>query len=216
MNKNITQKQKVVLELIYNSIKDCGFPPSLVDLKEKLGVSSNQAILNFLDSLEKGGCIKRSEGKRQARGIKILPLGYKIMEKEPLIQMVGISQAGSFIQSFAESFEKWVSLPSVAVLNEDIRQAEDNVFIIQVNGDSMINAGINDGDVLLIKKTEQFRSGDIVVARSDDGTTVKRFVAESDGRAYLKPENPNYKIIPIFEDTYFDGKVIANLSVLNK
>src|SRR3989338_7559667 len=100
MNKNITQKQKVVLELIYNSIKDCGFPPSLVDLKEKLGVSSNQAILNFLDSLEKGGCIKRSEGKRQARGIKILPLGYKIMEKEPLIQMVGISQAGSFIQSF--------------------------------------------------------------------------------------------------------------------
>ena len=80
----------------------------------------------------------------------------------------------------------------------------------------MINAGINDGDVLLIKKTEQFRSGDIVVARSDDGTTVKRFVAESDGRAYLKPENPNYKIIPIFEDTYFDGKVIANLSVLNK
>ena len=79
----------------------------------------------------------------------------------------------------------------------------------------MINAGINDGDLLLIKQAREFKNGDIVVARNDDGTTVKRFVAENK-KAYLKPENPAYKNIPIFEDTYFDGKVIANLSTLKR
>ena len=95
-------------------------------------------------------------------------------------------------------------------------QSKEDFFAIQVYGDSMINAGINNEDILLVKKTMEFLSGDIVVARSDDGTTVKRFIAESDGRAYLKPENPVYKNIPIFAETFFDGKVILNLSAMNK
>lgn len=201
--KNLTPKQKIVLEMIYNNIESEGFSPSLAELKGAMGVSSNQSALNFLETLEKKGCIKREEG--QARNITILPLGFKVLGKNTLVPVVGESSAGPSIESYIDSF-RWITL------HGEIKQAQDEVFVIQVHGDSMINAGIDDGDSLLVKKTREFKSGDIVVARSDDGTTVKRFIAESDGRAYLKPENPAYKNIPIFEETVFDGKIILNLS----
>lgn len=213
MVKDITSKQKNVLEMIYNNIEMSSFPPSLVELKEELGVSSNQSVLNFLKALEKKGYIKRESG--QARGIKILPLGFEVLEKDNLIPVAGASSAGPFIESL-DAFSDWLSLPAGVIENEKIKQCQDDVFVIQVYGDSMINANINDGDMLLVKKTREFKSGDIVVARNDDGTTVKRFVAETDGRAYLKPENPAYKNIPIFEGTIFEGKIIYNLSIANK
>lgn len=207
--KNITLKQKRVLELIYDAIKNSGFPPSFADLKESLKVSSNQSVLNFLKSLEKKGLIKREEG--QARGIKILRLGYKILDKEQLVPHAGTSSAGTYIESFTSIFERWSVLPGEVLQNEKVSMSDEDVFVIQVNGDSMINAGIDDSDMLLVKKTKEYKSGDIVIARSDDGTTVKRFVAE-EGRTYLKPENPAYKNIPIFPETIFEGKVILNLS----
>ncbi|PIP24468.1 MAG: repressor LexA [Candidatus Moranbacteria bacterium CG06_land_8_20_14_3_00_40_12] len=212
MSIKLTPKQKKVLELIYNSLETSGFPPTLADLKEKLGVASNQSVLNFLDILEKKEYIKREEG--QARGIRILPLGYKEIGKDPLNKMAGVSAAGSYIESFADTFSSWMTLPGQVLQNEEIKQAQDEVFVIQVQGDSMINANICDSDMLLVKKTKEYKNGDIVVARSDDGTTVKRFVAE-EGRTYLKPENPNYKNIPIFPETIFEGKVILNLTKVN-
>lgn len=205
----LTPKQKKVLELIYNFINTSGFPPSLADLKSALDVVSNQAVLNFLKALENKGYIAREKG--EARGIKILPLGYKALSKDQLIPMVGESAAGPFFETLEDTLFNWTTLPGEVLSNEKVKQSEE-VFIIKVKGDSMINANINDGDMLLIKKTREFKSGDVVVARSDDGTTVKRFVAEPDGRAYLKPENPAYKNIPIFEETIFEGKVIINLT----
>jgi repressor LexA len=207
---NITPKQKKVLEIIYNNIKSTGFPPTLADLKNELDLVSNQAILNYLKALEKKGFIERKEG-RQARGIRILPMGFNILNKETIVPVAGETAAGPFLETLEDTSFNWTILPGQVLENEKIKQSEE-VFVIQVQGDSMINAGINDGDMLLVKKTREYRSGDIVVARSDDGTTVKRFVAEPDGRAYLKPENPAYKNIPIFEETIFEGKVILNLS----
>ena len=134
-------------------------------------------------------------------------IGYFMKE----IPLLGISSAGPFIESL-DSIATWFSLPGEVLKNEQIKQSREEFFAIQVQGDSMINAGINDGDRLLVKKTREFRSGDIVVARCDDGTTVKRFIAESDGRAYLRPENPAYDNIPIYEEMIFEGKVIINLS----
>jgi len=207
--KNLTPKQRKVLEMIYENINSIGYPPSLADLKDELKVSSNQSVLNFLDALENKGFISRQKG--EARGIKILPLGSKILNRDYLVPIAGESSAGSFTESYIDSF-RWTTLPGVVLHNEEIKQAQDEVFVVKVYGDSMVNAGIDDGDSLLVKKTREFRSRDIVVARNDDGTTVKRFIAEPDGRAYLKPENPAYKIIPIFENTIFEGKVILNLS----
>jgi len=210
MNIKLSTKQKNVLEIIYESISSLGFPPTLADLKEELGVSSNQSVLNFLEILEKKQCIKREEG--QARSIKILPFGLKILEKDQLVPVVGISAAGPYIESFADTFTSWVPLSDQILQNEKIDKLRDEVFVIQISGDSMINAGINDRDMLLIKKSKEFKSGDIVVARTNDGTTVKRFIADG-GKRYLKPENPNYKnIIIIPGEVSFDGKVILNLS----
>lgn len=208
MNLKITEKQKKVLEIIYNSIITEGFPPSLANLRESLNLASNQAVLNYLNSLEEKGFIQREEG--QARGIKITPLGLKTIGKERLAPIVGFAAAGPYIESFTDINFKWVDLPSGVVPNEKIKQSED-VFIVHVAGDSMINAGIDDGNMLLVRKTKEFKSGDIVVARSDDGFTVKRFVAK-DGRVYLKPENPAYKNIMISPETSLEGKVILNLS----
>jgi repressor LexA len=138
-------------------------------------------------------------------------MGFNILNKETIVPVAGETAAGPFLETLEDTSFNWTILPGQVLENEKIKQSEE-VFVIQVQGDSMINAGINDGDMLLVKKTREYRSGDIVVARSDDGTTVKRFVAEPDGRAYLKPENPAYKNIPIFEETIFEGKVILNLS----
>ena len=208
MTLQITEKQKKVLEIIYNSIIIEGFPPSLANLRESLNLASNQAVLNYLNSLEEKGFIQREE--EQARGIKITPLGLKILGKKNLAPIVGFTAAGPYIESFADINFKWMELPS-EIPNEKIKQSDD-VFIVQVSGDSMINIGIDNGDMLLIKKSKEFKSGDIVVARSDEGTTVKRFIAEG-GKRYLKPENPAYKNMSIIPgEIYFEGKVILNLS----
>lgn len=213
MSMKLTLKQKKVLELIYDSLQNSGFPPTLADLKVLLGVSSNQSVLNFLEVLEKKECIEREEG--QARGIRILPFGYKEIGKEPLIKVAGTSAAGSYMESFADAFTSWMPLSDKFLQNEKIRQTKE-VFIIQISGDSMINAGINDGDMLLIKESKEYKSGDIVVARTENGTTVKRFVADG-GKRYLQPENPAYeKMIIIPGEVQFQGKVILNLSKINK
>lgn len=213
MSKYLTLKQKKALKSIYNSIYSSGFPPTLADLKGELGVSSNQSVLNFLDTLEKKECIKREEG--QARSITILPLGYKEIEKDPLVKMAGYSAAGPYIQSFADVFT-FLPINAKVFENEKINQSKEDVFVIQVIGDSMINAGIDDGDSLLVKGSKEYKSGDIVLAETDDGATVKRFISDG-GKRYLQPENPNYeKMVIIPGEVKFKGKIILNLSKINK
>jgi repressor LexA len=213
MGMKLTLKQKRVLELIYNSLESSGFPPTIADLKEELDVSSNQSVLNFLETLEKKECIERKEG--QARGIRILPFGYKEINKKPLIRIIGESAGGPYIESFADAFTSWMPLSEKFLQNEEIRKTKE-VFVIQISGDSMINAGINHGDMLLVKESKEYKSGDIVVAQTENGTTVKRFIADG-GKRYLMPENPNYeKIVIIPEEVRFQGKVILNLSKTNQ
>lgn len=218
MKKNkLTAKQKKVLEIIYRSIESEGYAPTLEDLKNDLGVSSNQSVLNFLNILERKKMIKREGAKTRgiARGIKILPLGFKTLGKEELFPLVGISSAGYGVESFTEILEEWVNIPTMREVPEKINKYKDKVFVIKVQGDSMVNADIKDGEYLLIKEADEYKSGDIVVARCDDGTTVKRFVAEG-GRTYLKPENPAYRNIPIYDETVFLGKVVGKLNSLRK
>lgn len=213
MKSQITKKQKKVLELIYKNIQLSGFPPTFADLKESLKLASNQGILNYLKILEKKGFIKREGG--QARAIKISRLGFKTLNKEKLVPLLGISAAGPYVESFSDTFRNWVTLPNKIIENDKINFSE-NVFVLQVFGDSMIGADIDDGDILLVQKTDQFKSGDIVVARNDEGTTVKRFIIEPSGRKYLRPENPNHKNLTINRNIYFDGKIILNLTKLEK
>jgi len=199
MNTPITKRQKEVLQAIYNSLKTAGFPPSLSDLKEKLDVTSNQTVLDLLNILENKGFIKREEGS--ARGIVIKPFGYETLKKPPLVRMAGVTAAGPAIEAIEQ--HEWIDMPNGY-------QKCENVIIVKVAGSSMIEADIYDGDHVLIKKADEYKNGDIVLARQGDDVTLKRFVYDK-GRTYLKPENPACKIIPITHDTFFIGKMLTNL-----
>lgn len=196
----LTERQKQLLEMIYKYIKDTGYPPSFEEMKDSLGVVSNQSVIDLLMKLEGQKLIKRNES--QARGIVILPLGYEILGEPSLIPFLGVSHAGSPITA-VEIQGEWQQLsPQVAKL-------EDDVFILRVSGDSMINAGIDDGDKVLVRTQKEFSSGDIVLAEVDKESTIKRFVSEDKPPyLYLKPENPNHEIIYFTEQVTLKGKVI--------
>lgn len=199
MNKQPTNRQKELLEIIYKHIEQSGYPPTLEDMREKLKVSSNQSVLDLLKSLEVKKLVKREEG--EARSIQILPHGYDAIGKVPLVRVVGKTAAGPAKEAILQ--HEWLPLPSGY-------KKYDNVFVVQVSGNSMIDVNIYDGDAVLIKKQREYKSGDIVLAQIGEDVTLKTFIAKNN-KTYLKPENPNYRIIAITEDTYFLGKMIANL-----
>lgn len=195
----LTKRQKEVLKFIYSSIKGSGYPPTLADLREKLNVVSNQAVIDILAVLEKKEFIKREEGT--ARGIKILVKGYESISKKTLIPHLGITAAGSYRDAFENlEWKEWSGT-----------QMADNVFIVKIAGDSMIGAGYKDGDNVLVQEAKEFRNGDIVLARDNDGTTIKRLIHDN-GKIYLKPENPSFNNIPIYPDTRLLGKVVGKIN----
>jgi len=199
--QKITKRQKEILQFIYNSYKDKGFPPDFGEFREKLNISSNQAILDHLGSLEKKGFILREE--KAARGIKIRPLGYKTLKVNPLFPTLGTSYAGTFTETI-EIQGNW------APASGHVQKLEEETFLIKISGDSMINAGILEGDHLLVKSQKEFVSGDIVLAQTPEGTTVKRFISQdSPPYLYLKPENPKHKIILFTSEVEMQGKIIG-------
>lgn len=204
----ITKRQKEVLKIIYNSLITAGFPPSFSELKEGLGISSNQTLLDVFSILEKKNLIRREEGS--ARGIKILRRGYKAINVQPLAPIVGITSAGSFTEAI-EGIDAWQPL------SKDVETIADDVMIVRVMGDSMINAGIEDGDLVLFKKTSEFVSGDIVLAQTSDGTTIKRFISQNrPPYKFLKAENSKYPAIPITNETQLIGKLVKGEKVISK
>lgn len=189
--------------VIYEYIKDTGYPPTFEEMRERLGVSSNQSVLDHLENLRKNDFIKRKES--EARSIAILPLGYEALGKPHLVAFLGVTSAGSPLETVEISGE-WQSVsPEVAKL-------KDEVFLLKISGDSMINAGIDDGDVVLVKNEKEFYHGEIVLAQIGDQSTVKRFMSEDKPPyVYLKPENPNHKIILFDDDVELSGKIISVL-----
>lgn len=201
-NREITMRQKQLLQIIYNWLKTSGFAPSFDDMKKELGVSSNQAVLDLLDKLEEKKFLKRTEGL--ARSISIIEKGYKLLGAKPMAQMVGNASCGPLTEAF-EQKDCWIEL------SPEVHQFDDKLFIIKAFGDSMIGAGINDGDMLLVRKGKEFKSGDIVLARTMEGTTVKRLV-HKDRKIFFQPENPKYETIPVCDETFILGKIIKNLT----
>lgn len=197
----LTQRQKQLLEMIYQYIKNTGYPPSFEEMKNSLNVVSNQSVIDLLSKLEMQKLIKRNEA--QARSISILPLGYDILGASTLVPFLGITHAGSPISSIEISGD-WQSI------SPDVTLLKDEVFLLKISGDSMINAGIEEGDMVLVKNQKEFISGDIVLADVDGETTIKRFVSEDKPPyLYLKPENPQYKVIFFTERVTLKGKVVS-------
>jgi len=203
MKNPITERQKQLLTIIYEFIKNTGYPPSFNEMRENLGVSSNQSILDLLNKLVEARLVQRSASA--ARGISILPAGYEILNRPSLVGFVGMTSAGVPMEAIEISGE-W------EVVSKDAAKLKNEVFLLKVIGDSMINAGIDDGDVVLVQSQKEFSSGDIVLANISDEATIKRFISEDKPPfIYLKPENPNYDVTPFTEETRLSGKVISVL-----
>ena len=203
MKPRITKRQKELLSIIYRYIKDSGYPPTFEEMKRKLNVSSNQSIVDLLAKLEKQGFLKRNESV--ARSIALLPMAYEILDQPPLVAFLGITSAGAPIEPIEISGE-WQSVSS------DTAILSDQVFLLKISGDSMINAGTDDGDIVLVKSEKEFVSGQVVLADTGNEKTVKRFISEDKPPyVYLKPENPKYKILPITDEMKLVGKVISVL-----
>ena len=201
MDLAVTTRQKELLSVIYEFTKDMGFPPSIAEMRENLGVSSNQSILDLLEKLSKKGFIKRSEGN--ARNVAILPMGYRELGEPSLTPFLGVTSAGAPIEAIEISGE-WRTLPG------EVSKLESDIFMLRISGDSMINAGIDDGDVVLAQTKKEFISGEVVLVEKDGETTVKRFISEDKPPyVYLKPENPKYQNILFTDDTQLKAKVIS-------
>ena len=199
----MTKRQKELLEILYRYIKDTGYPPTFEEMRERLNVSSNQSVIDLLSKLEKQKCIKRNEAA--ARGITILPLGYKALDRPVLAPFLGVTTAGAPLEPIEISGEWQEVSTDASILKED-------VYLLKIKGDSMINAGIDDGDVVLVKSEKEFSSGDVVLAQVGDGKTVKRFISDDQPPyVYLKPENPSYGIIPFTDEMELVAKVISVL-----
>lgn len=204
--EKITKRQKQLLEIIYNYIRDTGYPPTFEEMRENLGVSSNQSIIDLLQKLLKSNFIKK--GESSARSITILPFGYKAIDKLPLIALAGTASAGLPIESIEVEGE-WQSIHS-DFIGDKLAKFKNDVFLLKISGDSMINAGIDDGAIVLVKEQKEFVSGDIVYAQIGDSATVKRFISDNKPPfLYLKPENPDYSIIHFTEDVTLKGKIIS-------
>lgn len=199
----ITKRQKQLLFIVYEYIKNIGYPPTFEEMRERLNVVSNQSIIDLLGKLEKNRIIKRNDSV--ARSIAILPLGYEILGSPPLIAFLGVTSAGSPIEVI-EIPGEWQQFSG------NVSQLKGDVFLLKISGDSMINAGIDNNDIILVKSEKEFISGDIVLANNNGESTIKRFISDDKPPyIYLKPENPKYSIIPFTEEMELKGKVISIL-----
>ncbi len=202
MGKQVTKRQKELLEIIYGHIKNSGYSPTLEEMRGSLNVSSNQSVLDLLEKLKKQGLIKRETG---SRSLAILPLGYEMLGAQTLVPFLGAASGGAPIHSFEISGD-W------RTISNDVSRLDQDVFILKVSGDSMINAGIDDGDAVLVQTKKEFVSGEIVYAQVGDGATIKRFISDDKPPyVYLKPENPKYQNILFTDDMELKGKVVSVL-----
>ncbi len=197
--KNITDRQKQLLQFIVKQVRDYSLPPSISEMAKFLKVKSKNAVAKLLDSLEEQGFIKTS-GK--ARGIEVLDaLGESLQKGLFAVPILGNIQAGT-PHLAEEMVEDWINLP------QTLTKGRRDVFLLRVRGDSMINAGIYEGDLVIVRPTRDVKNNDIVVALLNDEATVKRFI-QIKNRAYLKAENPDYKNIYPKEEWMVRGKVVG-------
>lgn len=200
----LTERQKQTLLFIYNQIRYSGYPPTLLEIREELQVVSNQAVLDLLRILEQKKCIRKEEGA--ARGLQVTQKGYEELNVSAYAPMVGVTAAGPFMDTL-EQYGEWQEI------SDELAKLSDKIALFKIKGNSMIGAGLNEGDIVVIQyRVNEFRNGDIVLAKNDEGTTIKRFVNVS-GKIYLAPENPKYERIPFTPDLRLLGKVISKIEV---
>lgn len=194
----ITAKQQEILDFMKERILNKGYPPAVREICEAVNLKSTSSVHAHLESLEKNGYIRRDPAK--PRAIEIVDDSFNITRREmAYIPVVGTVTAGQPILA-VENIESYFPVPTEYLPNAE-------TFMLHVKGESMINAGIFDGDQILVKKQNYARNGDFVVALIEDSVTVKTFYKE-DGFYRLQPENDTMDPI-IVNEVEILGKVIG-------
>lgn len=195
---NISMKQTEILEYIKEVTLSRGYPPTVREIGEAVGLKSSASVHAHLATLEKNGYIRRDPSK--PRAIEIVDDEFALTRKEyAQIPIVGRVAAGEPLLA-EENIQDYFPIPVEMLPN-------DQIFMLIVKGDSMINAGIFDGDKVIVRQKNSAQNGDIVVALIEDGATVKTFYNEGD-HIRLQPENPDYDPI-IVKDVAILGEVIG-------
>lgn len=194
----ITDKQREILEYIKKEILNRGYPPTVRDICEAVNLKSTSSVHSHLETLEKNGYIRRDPTK--PRAIEIVDDNFNLTRREfANVPLIGQVAAGQPLLA-VENIQSYFPIPT-----EFMPNAES--FMLKVKGESMINAGIFDGDNILVEKCDNVHNGDIVVALIDDSATVKTFYKE-DGHIRLQPENDTMDPI-IVPDCKIVGKVFG-------
>nr|WP_221626927.1 transcriptional repressor LexA [Cohnella lubricantis] len=204
----MSNRQTAILEFIKNEVKDKGYPPSVREIGEAVGLASSSTVHGHLDRLEKKGLIRRDPTK--PRAIEILdedgesPTHYAFNVRK--VPLVGKVTAGVPITA-TENIEEYYPLPEHMV-------GDQQVFMLSVSGDSMIEAGILDGDFVIVRQQQSANNGDIVVAMTeDDEATVKTFYKERD-HIRLQPQNSTMEPLRLNKVSIL-GKVIGLIRSLH-
>ena len=196
----ISKKQQEILDYIKNEILNRGFPPAVREICEAVHLKSTSSVHSHLEALEKNGYIRRDATK--PRAIEILDDQFNLVRREVVnVPLIGTVAAGQPIFA-VENIEGYFPVPAEFMPNAQS-------FLLKVKGDSMINAGIFDGDQVLVKQQSSAENGDMVVALVEDAATVKTFYKE-DGYYRLQPENDEMDPILVHGNLQILGKVIRS------
>ena len=198
-DQKLTAKQEQILNCIKDSLKDRGYPPSVREICLAVGLSSTSTVHSHLNSLERKGYIRRDPSK--PRTIEVLDDTNNWLDEHVTpVPIVGKVTAGEPILA-EQNIDEYFPLPNHMVRYE-------NTYMLRVSGTSMINSGILDGDLIIVRQQDHAQNGDIVVAQvEEDGFTVKRFFKEKN-RYRLQPENDTMAPI-ICTHVNILGKVIG-------
>ena len=196
--KNLTKRQQEILNLIKNHILDFGFPPTRADIAKTLGFKSPNAAEQHLRAIEKKGFIKILSGA--SRGIVLND------SDSDEIPVIGLVAAGGPILA-QENIEKTIPRSKNLLAN-------DIDYFLRVKGDSMVEVGIYEEDLIGVSRTRGHKIGNIVVARINDEVTVKTLMVMSEEKVILRPENQNYEDIevnPQIDELVIEGSCVALL-----
>lgn len=206
--EELTTRQQEILDYIKKEVQKKGYPPSVREIGEAVGLSSSSSVHAHLEKLEEMGYLRRDPTK--PRAIEVLTddssLGsFDAVKNLQYVPIVGSVTAGAPILA-EQNIQEYFPLP------KDFSRSEE-VFMLKVRGDSMINAGIFDGDMVIVNKESVAKNGDIVVALLGDEATVKRFFKET-SQVRLQPENEKYEPI-LSPDVQILGKVVGLIRRIN-
>ncbi len=201
----LSQRQAAILSFIKQEVVKRGYPPSVREIGEAVGLASSSTVHGHLERLEKKGYIRRDPTK--PRAIEILyDSGEKRLEDDrrrlSLLPIIGKVTAGQPITA-VENIEGYFPLPE-----DQLSSHAEERFVLRVQGDSMVDAGIRNGDLVIVNRQSTAQNGDIIVALTEEGeATIKRFFKEAD-RIRLQPENPSMHPL-YYRQIRILGKVVA-------